>query len=88
MDDMIPGFGLDDAVLTAIETRSSSPIRMVRDPVTLESAGVKNFYPAGEGAGYAGGIISSAVDGMRIAELVLGVPPKIPEPSPNAAPAQ
>ena len=88
VDDMIPGFGLDDAVLTAVETRSSSPVRMVRDPITLECAGVKNFYPAGEGAGYAGGIVSSAVDGMRVAELILGVTPKVPEPSQNPAASQ
>jgi uncharacterized FAD-dependent dehydrogenase len=71
VDEMIPGFNYDDAVLTAVETRSSSPIRILRDPETLESIGVKNFYPAGEGAGYAGGIVSAAVDGMRVAENIL-----------------
>jgi uncharacterized protein len=71
VDDMIPGFGLDDAVMTAVETRSSCPLRIVRDPETLECAGVANFYPAGEGAGYAGGIVSAACDGMRVAERIL-----------------
>jgi uncharacterized FAD-dependent dehydrogenase len=69
----LPGFLLDDAVMTAVETRSSSPVRIPRDDATLECAGVRNFFPAGEGAGYAGGIVSAAVDGMRVAEkLVAG----------------
>lgn len=67
----IPGFALDDAVMTGVETRSSSPLRIPRDPVTYECTGVRGFYPAGEGAGYAGGIISAAVDGMRVAEQLL-----------------
>ncbi len=71
VDIMIPGFADPDAVLTGVETRSSSPLRLLRDPETLESIGIKNFYPAGEGAGYAGGIVSAAVDGMRVAEIVL-----------------
>ncbi len=67
----LPGYALDDAVLTGAETRSSSPARIPRDPDSLVCTGVKNFYPAGEGAGYAGGIISAAADGMRVAEAVL-----------------
>lgn len=67
----LPGFLLADAVLTAVETRSSSPVRIPRDGVTLECTGVKNFYPSGEGAGYAGGIVSAAVDGMRVAERLM-----------------
>lgn len=67
----LPGFLLHDAVLTGVETRSSSPIRIPRDPATLECVSVKGFHPAGEGAGYAGGIISAAVDGMRVAEVLL-----------------
>jgi uncharacterized protein len=67
----LPGYALSDAVLTGAETRSSSPVRIPRDPETLVCTGVKNFYPAGEGAGYAGGIISAAADGMRVAEAVL-----------------
>jgi hypothetical protein len=69
-DKTIPGFALHDAVLTGVETRTSSPIRITRDDTTLESVNVKGLYPAGEGAGYAGGILSAAVDGMRVAEAV------------------
>lgn len=67
----LPGYGLEDAVLTAAETRSSSPVRIPRHAETLVCEGVGQFYPAGEGAGYAGGIISAAADGMRVAEAVL-----------------
>ncbi len=67
----LPGFLLEDAVLTAAETRSSAPVRIPRDSTTLVCTGLENFYPAGEGAGYAGGIISAAADGMRVAEAVL-----------------
>ena len=67
----LPGFSLEDAVLTGVETRSSCPVRIPRDAVTLECTGVRHFYPAGEGAGYAGGIISAAADGMRVAEALL-----------------
>ena len=62
------GFDAEDAVLTAPETRSSSPVRILRGE-TL-SAAVEGLYPCGEGAGYAGGISSAAVDGMRCAEAV------------------
>lgn len=65
------GFLQPDAVLTAPETRSSSPVRILRDPQTLESCGVCGLYPCGEGAGYAGGIVSAAVDGIRCAERIL-----------------
>jgi uncharacterized protein len=65
------GFNLPEAVMTGVETRSSSPVRIPRDPKTYECLGIQNFHPAGEGAGYAGGIISAAVDGMRIAEAIL-----------------
>ncbi len=64
------GVRLDNAVLYAPETRSSSPVWMVRGP-NGESAGTQGLFPAGEGAGYAGGIVSSAIDGMRAAEQVL-----------------
>lgn len=64
------GVRLDDAMLYAPETRSSSPVWMVRNPEG-ESANVRGLYPTGEGAGYAGGIVSSAIDGMRAAEHVL-----------------
>lgn len=71
IDRSLPGFALPDAVLTGVETRSSSPIRIPRHPETLECLSVRGFYPAGEGAGYAGGIISAAADGMRVAEALL-----------------
>ncbi len=64
-------FGLPDAVMTGPETRSSSPVRIVRDN-TLSSVSVKGLYPCGEGAGYAGGIVTAAMDGLRCAMAVLG----------------
>jgi uncharacterized FAD-dependent dehydrogenase len=67
----LPGFDMEDAIMTGVETRSSSPIRIPRDPSTLECLSIQGLYPAGEGAGYAGGIISAAADGMRIAERLL-----------------
>lgn len=69
MDKKLKGFASSDAVLTAPETRSSSPIRILRDE-TLQSA-VKGLYPCGEGAGYAGGITSAAVDGLKVAEAIV-----------------
>ncbi len=74
----IKGFDDDGAVVTAVETRSSSPVRIIRDEFmqgSLESSGgiepLLGFYPCGEGAGYAGGITSSAVDGIRVAEAII-----------------
>lgn len=67
----VTGFAADDAVLTGVETRSSAPVRIPRDAQTFQCIGVRHFYPAGEGAGYAGGIISAAADGMRVAEAIL-----------------
>ena len=69
LDRKLPGFADPDAVLTAVESRSSSPVRLVRSDDGISSIG--GLYPAGEGAGYAGGIISAAVDGMKQAEAVL-----------------
>lgn len=66
----IKGFDLADAVLTGVETRTSSPIRIKRDDDTLESINTKGLYPCGEGAGYAGGILSAGVDGIKVAEAV------------------
>jgi uncharacterized protein len=66
----IRGFDRADAVLTGIETRTSSPIRITRDPQTFQSLNVRGLYPAGEGAGYAGGILSAGVDGIKVAEAV------------------
>jgi uncharacterized FAD-dependent dehydrogenase len=65
----IRGFDMADAVLTAVETRTSSPIRIKRDD-TLQSLNTKGLFPAGEGAGYAGGILSAGVDGIKVAEAV------------------
>lgn len=70
MGKKLKGFDYENAVLTAVEARSSSPIRILRDNETLESIKINGLYPAGEGAGYAGGIISAAVDGIMIAEKV------------------
>lgn len=66
----LKGFDSPDAVLTAVETRSSSPVRIVRDNSSFQSA-LRGLYPCGEGAGYAGGIMSAAADGLRVAEMIL-----------------
>jgi uncharacterized FAD-dependent dehydrogenase len=66
----IKGFAMQDAVLTGVETRTSSPLRIPRDPETFQSLNTEGLYPAGEGAGYAGGILSAGVDGIRVAEAV------------------
>ena len=66
----IKGFDLPDGVLTGVETRTSSPIRIKRDDNSLQSINTAGLYPAGEGAGYAGGILSAAIDGIRVAEAV------------------
>jgi uncharacterized FAD-dependent dehydrogenase len=68
-DRQLRGFAMDDAVLTAVETRTSAPLRITRDE-SYQSINTSGLYPAGEGAGYAGGILSSAVDGIKIAEAV------------------
>jgi hypothetical protein len=77
LDGKLKGFARPDAVLTGVETRSSSPVRILRDGNSLQSPTLPGLYPAGEGAGYAGGIVSAAVDGIRTAEavaLTLGTP--------------
>lgn len=66
----IKGFDMADAVLTGVETRTSSPIRIKRNKDDLQSINTKGLYPTGEGAGYAGGILSAAVDGIEVAEAV------------------
>ena len=66
----IRGFDRDDALLTGIESRTSSPLRITRDPETLQSLNVRGLFPGGEGAGYAGGILSAGVDGIKLAEAV------------------
>src|SRR6185503_10385035 len=68
-DKQIKGFALADAVMTGVETRTSSPIRFPRD-ASYQSLNTRGLYPAGEGAGYAGGILSAGVDGIRIAEAI------------------
>ena len=69
-DRKIKGFASDDAILTGLETRSSSPVRIVRDMESLES-NIKGIYPCGEGAGYAGGIMTAAMDGIKCAIQIL-----------------
>lgn len=71
LDRKINGFAMHDAVLTGVETRSSAPVRIVRDDETLESVTTRNLYPCGEGAGYAGGIVTAAVDGIKCAEKII-----------------
>jgi uncharacterized FAD-dependent dehydrogenase len=68
-DRQIRGFAMKDAVLTGVETRTSSPVRITRGD-DFQSANVRGLYPAGEGAGYAGGILSAGVDGIKVAEAV------------------
>jgi uncharacterized FAD-dependent dehydrogenase len=69
-DRRLKGFAMADAVMTGVETRTSSPVRMTRGD-TYEAEGIGGLYPCGEGAGYAGGIVSAAVDGMRVAEQII-----------------
>lgn len=69
-DRKLKGFALPEAVLTGVETRTSAPVRLVRNQ-HRESTGIRGLYPAGEGAGYAGGIVSAAVDGLRVAEAIM-----------------
>ena len=68
MDRKLRGFAAPDGVLTGVETRSSSPVRILRDE--SGQCSVRGLYPCGEGAGYAGGILSAAADGMRCAEKI------------------
>jgi hypothetical protein len=69
LDRKIAGFAMDDAVLTGVETRTSSPIR-IRRKDDYQSMNVEGLYPAGEGAGYAGGIYSAAIDGIEVAQAL------------------
>ena len=70
-DRQLKGFAMGDAVMTAVESRSSSPLRMLRTDDTYESLSLSGMHPCGEGAGYAGGIVSAAIDGIRCAEAIL-----------------
>lgn len=71
MTQRLRGFLHEDAVLIAAETRTSAPVRILRDPASLQSPSLPGLYPAGEGAGHAGGIVSSAIDGARVASAIL-----------------
>ena len=64
------GFYTNEALLLGVESRTSSPVRIPRDPDTYEHVTVKGLYPCGEGAGYAGGIVSSALDGINCADRI------------------
>ena len=68
-DKQIKGYAMHDALLTGVETRTSSPVRIKRDE-HFQSINTRGLYPAGEGAGYAGGILSAAIDGIKVAEAV------------------
>ncbi len=71
MGNRLKGFDARDALLTGVEARSSSPVRILRDKDTLQSPSFKNLYPTGEGAGYAGGIVSAGIDGIKVADMIL-----------------
>jgi uncharacterized FAD-dependent dehydrogenase len=64
------GYMTGEALVAAVESRTSSPVRVTRDPVNLNALNINGLYPAGEGSGYAGGIVSSAVDGMLVAKVI------------------
>ena len=65
------GFITDQAILIASETRTSTPVRILRDKDSMECIALKNLYPAGEGSGYSGGIVSSAMDGENAAAAII-----------------
>ena len=73
MDHKLNGLAMGYAVLTGEETRSSSPVRLERGKEDLQSLSVSGLYPCGEGAGYAGGIVSAAIDGIRCAEQIIAM---------------
>jgi uncharacterized FAD-dependent dehydrogenase len=66
----VKGYFTNDAIVVATESRTSSPVRIPRDPETLQHPQIKNLYPCAEGAGYAGGIVSAAMDGKRVAKAI------------------
>ena len=68
------GYFTNEAVVVATESRTSSPVRIPRDQLTLQHPQIKNLYPCAEGAGYAGGIVSAAMDGERVAGLIALLP--------------
>ena len=69
-DRKLRGYRSEEAVLIGVESRTSSPVRVPRDPESLEAPGFSSLYPCGEGAGYAGGIVSAALDGQRVARAI------------------
>lgn len=71
LDKKMHGFALSDAVMTGVESRSSSPVRINRDEENFQSVSTKGIYPSGEGAGFAGGIVSAAIDGLKCAEALI-----------------
>jgi hypothetical protein len=71
-DRQLRGYLTEEAVLVGVESRTSSPVRVPRDDTRLESPDLAGLYPCGEGAGYAGGIVSAALDGMRVARAIVG----------------
>lgn len=71
LDKKLHGFALSDAVMTGVESRSSSPVRINRDEESFQSISTKGIYPSGEGAGFAGGIVSAAIDGLKCAEALI-----------------
>jgi uncharacterized FAD-dependent dehydrogenase len=73
LDRKLTGFAGEEALITGPESRASAPVRITRDPATRESVTVRGLYPVGEGAGYAGGIVSAAIDGIRSAESVVRI---------------
>jgi uncharacterized FAD-dependent dehydrogenase len=72
LDKKLHGFAMADAVMTGVESRSSSPLRINRDEDSFQSVSTKGIYPSGEGAGFAGGIVSAAIDGLKCAEALIG----------------
>ena len=70
-NNMMHGYVCEEALMIAIETRTSTPVRICRDSESLESTQLKNLYPAGEGSGYAGGIVSSAMDGQNCCKKIM-----------------
>ena len=71
LDKKIHGFADNDAIMTGVETRSSSPVQITRDKETMNSINVQGLYPCGEGAGYAGGIMTAAIDGIKCAIKII-----------------
>jgi uncharacterized FAD-dependent dehydrogenase len=70
-DRKLRGYRSEEAVLIGVESRTSSPVRVPRDPESLQAPGFAGLYPCGEGAGYAGGIVSAALDGQRVARAIV-----------------